>query len=309
MQGIFEQHRERPWIFLRNLGNWGDELLFAGAEVMATRAGARWTSYETPEFERLEIPADHCIYLQGGGGFNEWSSGRAFTNLRLAVQRSVHLVVQGPMTLGGDRNWLRRQFLDCLGIVNCHDLRIFARERLTADGLQGLGLETAGAILGLDHDTALAFSSRDLLDLAGLDTMPKGRYELTVVREDPEQPANPVTRGWNWPSRGAIVIDPAYEAGSFRHWLRIHLFARSIVTNRLHSSIVGHIAGKSVTLGPGSYHKNRSVWEYSLKDRGPAWVDELPPVGAPVWSLLPERIRESYKLRRLRLLLHRVPLS
>jgi hypothetical protein len=91
--------------------------------------------------------------------------------------------------------------------------------------------------------------------------------------------------------------------------VRIHLFARSITTNRLHSAIIGAIAGKPVTIGPGSYHKNRSVWQYSLAERGVRWVDAIEPPAAGLWQRLPSRIRDSYKIRQLRLALHRVPLS
>lgn len=306
MQSLFEKHRDRPWLFLRNLGNWGDILLFKGAETLATRAGVKWTSYETPEFEKLDVTADHCVYLQGGGGFNEWSSGRAFINLQLAASSPAHLVVQGPMSIGGDPGWLRQRLTDCLGTINCKNLKLLAREQHTFDVVRDFDLQSQGVDLHTEQDTALSFSTRELLALAELETMPGGNYDLIVVREDPEQPLHGGEAPYAGSLRSTVVLDPAYEAVSFRHWMRIHLCARSIVTNRLHSSIVGYLAGKPVSLGPGSYHKNRSVWEFSLRGKGPVWVNELPAT-RPVWNRLPERLRDSVKLRRARLWFNRVP--
>jgi hypothetical protein len=66
-----------------------------------------------------------------------------------------------------------------------------------------------------------------------------------------------------------------------------------------------------VELLPGSYHKNRSVWEFSLKERGVEWRDRLDASPVPESSLewLPRRIRNSWKIRRVLLRLRGVPLS
>ena len=310
LRSVFRLHHDRPWIFLRNLGNWGDILLFKGAETLASRAGVEWRSYEAPEFEKLEITPDHCIYLQGGGGFNDWSSGRAFVNLGLAAQSPAHLVVQGPMSIGGDADWLRHRFSESLSRVRCGSICMFAREHHTMDTLERINLSDQGVTLYQDHDTALAFSRKDVLELAELTEVSASRYDLFVAREDPERPdvQSGTTSHSTNSSSSTIVLDPAYDAVSFRHWLRIHLLARSITTNRLHSSILGCIAGLPVTLGPGSYHKNRSVWEFSLKGNGPTWVDTLTVPRTP-WQRLPVRLRESYKLRQIRLWWHKAPLS
>ena len=63
---------------------------------------------------------------------------------------------------------------------------------------------------------------------------------------------------------------------SFNQWVALHRRARCIVTNRLHSAIASVVLGKQTVLLPNSYHKNRSVWEYSLRERGVLWSDELP---------------------------------
>lgn len=311
LKELFERYREHPWIFLKPLGNWGDELIFSGAERMADRLGLDWRSFETSEFQAMSTTAEHCIYLHGGGGYNHWCSGRAFVNLELALNRAVRLVVQGPVSTEEGSEWLDSRFKQALSCIKPRDFLFFAREKFTFQVLNDIELTKLGATLCLDDDTALSLSKEDLLALAELKVMPDGNYNLIVMREDPEQPIVPASmesfsRAIN---SKAITLDPAYTATSFRHWVRIHLYAKSIITNRLHSSIIGSIAGKPVTLGPGSYHKNRSVWEYSLANKGVQWADYIEQPAYKFWNCLPKRIRESYKVRLLRLALNRVPLS
>lgn len=306
LRPIFERYRDRTWYFLRPLGNFGDDLLFAGAEKLADELGLKWSTCETADFRSARTSQEHCIYLHGGGGYNSWSSGRAFVNLELAVGRQVPLVVQGPVTVAGKPEWLGSRFRAALNRVNCRELVFLAREDVTLGILRDLDLRGQGAVLARDDDSALALTADDLLRLAGLDAMPAGSYDLVALREDNEQPEGE-RQGAGRPPRGA-VLDPARAARDFPHWLRIHLHARSITTNRLHSAIAGVIAGKPVALAPGSYHKNRAVFEASLRDRGARWIDVLERPRAPLWSVLPGIVRRSYKVRQLRYALQGVPL-
>lgn len=304
LRGIFERYRERPWLFVRPGGNWGDYLIYAGAEKMADAVGLDWSSCDSAELEYRATTPDHCIYLHGSGGYNSWASGRPFLDLEKATAREVHLVVQGPQSCENAPEKLKSRFEQALASVRCRDLIFFAREKTTLQVLQELGLDQYGATLGLDHDTALALEPEDLCAIAGLREMPRGNYDLIVFREDNER----LPPGLNASHPTGVVIDPAGAATSFAHWMRMHLYSRTITTNRLHSAIVCAIAGKPVTIAPGSYHKNRSVWEYSLSGKGVAWTDAIRPQENPFWGRLPRFIRNSYKVGRMRLMLHRVPI-
>lgn len=308
LRQVFERHSDRPWIFVRPGGNWGDYLIYAGAEKIADSLGLRWLSCDTEAFQSVVTTPDCCIYLHGGGGFNSWCSGRAFLNLELALARAVHLVVQGPQSAERNREWLATRFKAALSSVNCHHCIFFAREDVTFGLLQDLSLNAYGVTVCRDHDTALSLEAKDLLSIAKLAEMPAGKYDLTVIREDNEQPSAATRNAASIvkATPTGVTLDPAH-ATSFSHWVRIHLYARSITTNRLHSSIVGIIAGKSVAIGPGSYHKNRSVWLYSMKGRGVQWVDQIVPPARGLWHLLPQKIQNSYKARQLRLAFHGVP--
>jgi polysaccharide pyruvyl transferase WcaK-like protein len=180
--------------------------------------------------------------------------------------------------------------------MRCEKLHFFARERRTAD-LLATHLPPQ-VDLCLDHDTAFSLSRQDLLDVLGTADIPAGRYLLVVDREDDEVARRGAIRRNN-----AVVLDPAYYATSFAHWLRIHAHAKEIVSNRLHSCIAGVLLGKPVTVMSGSYHKNRSMWEFSLRERGATWQDYAPDSagvsGSPVRHGILHRLRSSWKVQRL----------
>jgi hypothetical protein len=299
LAGLFEAHRGHPWLFVRPGGNFGDHLIYAGAERLASALKLRWATCDARNFDTGAITPEHCIYLHGGGGYNTWGSGRPFRNLAHAVSRASPLVVQGPQTLESASAAIKDRIQGALRDRRCERLVFFARERYSLAALSAMSID--GMELAVDHDTAFHLATRDVLDLAGLSAVPLGRYELTAYREDDERPGTNA----GTPARG-VVLDPAYAAASFSHWLRIHLFATRVLSNRLHSCIVSSLVGKPVTLAFGSYHKNRSIWDYSLAARGVDWTEGIL---APRtwWSTLPRRLKDSHKLGKLKLMLRGVP--
>jgi exopolysaccharide biosynthesis predicted pyruvyltransferase EpsI len=299
LEDVFRQHCDRPWIFVRPGGNWGDHLIYAGAELLARKCNLRWTSHDAATFAQARTGDAHGIYLHGGGGYNTWGTGRPFELLRDAISRGVAIVVQGPQTLEGRPERIRIRFAEALHEIRARRIVFFARERRSLEVLHDLAL--GGVELALDHDSAFHLDQTTVLELAGLDRVPAARYDLTAYRDDDEQRVD--ASGAR--ARG-VILDPAYAAGTFAHWLRIHLFARTLLTNRLHSGIAGALLGKPVTIAPGAYHKNRSIWEFSLAQRGVQWTDGIQ-VGFRLWECVPRKLRESYKVRKLLLMLQRVP--
>jgi exopolysaccharide biosynthesis predicted pyruvyltransferase EpsI len=302
LANLFTAHRDRAWYFVASGGNWGDSLIYAGAERLARSLGLRWTDLDYRNIDSAPPPRGACIYLHGGGGLNSWCTGRAFSNLRSALRVPDALVVQGPQTCDTASNEVRELFASALAESVSREIHFFAREMTSAHLMAEI--LPPSFHLYVDHDTAFALEEKDVLAIAGVRTMPAGNYDLVVIREDNEQPATKV----NGIRPSGIALDPAYVATSFDHWVRMHVFARSISTDRLHSSIIGAICGKPVTLGPSSSHKNKSVWEYSLASRGVRWVEGIEAPDALWWNLLPTRVQNSYKVRRLRLAFHRVPI-
>lgn len=306
LEELFRQHKHREWHFVQPGGNWGDQLIYAGAEALARRLGLTWKDHDFRDFNPSRLHAGAAIYLHGSGGFNPWGSKRAFSNLKNALSVPDALVVQGPQTSDVLSEITKNLFTEAFQSARTCNVFFYARERSTLEFVNGTLPRFVS--IGLDRDTALHLRKSDILDLANLDTVPAGRYHLLVSRDDDEVPnTQPVAES------DAVVIDPGYFARSFEHWIRIHAFAKTIRSNRLHSSIAGAILGKPVTLMGGSYHKNKSIWEYSLKDLGVLWSDESAVTGlrkpAATPNSLSQLLNKSWKGKRALLWLKGVPLK
>lgn len=142
----------------------------------------------------------------------------------------------------------------------------------------------------LDNDTALSLCASDIIE-----TVPYGTYTAYFIREDKESPSD--IHGLK-----SILLDPGSVTNDFQEWVKLHANAKKIITNRLHSSILGMILGKKVVLLPNRYHKNRSIWEFSLKNKGVLWQDSL--VNNKYLKILlgnsyVRRVSSSYKLNAL----------
>ena len=91
-------------------------------------------------------------------------------------------------------------------------------------------------------------------------------FKLAAIREDPESP-DTLPESVDLEEYD-VVVDPCQT----NRWGSLHLYATEILTNRSHSAILGAILGKKTKMFAGKYHKNRSIWGFSLKRRGVEWV-------------------------------------
>jgi exopolysaccharide biosynthesis predicted pyruvyltransferase EpsI len=283
-------------------GNWGDELIWWGAEQLAADTGIDWTSVDFDSFMSLDIPSDAVIYIHGGGGFNRWSSGRVARAFVKAVTSHRGVVVQGPQTFDEDPGYFADLMASVEGRRCAERIVLYARELRTFGVLEKKVPEWLE--LHLDVDTALHTTRAAFLARAGIKTP---RYDLYAAREDDEAPA-----GVSMPDLDAVRLDPARFATSFDHWLRIHAAARGIVTNRTHSAVAGAILEIPTVMLAGSYHKNRSFWEFALADRGVRWADYGQPLPFKATRRrigLPGLLRRSWKVDRITKRWMGVPLS
>lgn len=296
LTAVFERHRDRHFLFVEPGGNWGDYLIYRGADHLARRIGINFVSLSYRQFIERPPEADVAVYLHGGGGFNSWYRGEDLDALCHALQYYTGPIIQGPCTAEDSHEYLDLFASRVQGYRNDY-FYLFAREIVTWRNLQGV-LRDDKIQIRLNHDTAMYLTKPDILG----GTTYRPRYDLFAIREDIEKPTDRLSLNY---FRG-VKFDPPHYATSLEHWVRIHAHSRSIVTNRTHSAILGAVLGVPVTLLPGSYHKNRSIWEYSLRERGVNWRDW--PINPPRAALGPvgytlDRARNSYKLQRLRILL------
>lgn len=262
---VFGQLSSRAFLFIEPGGNAGDSLIYKGAYKLADRMALR---YRTAKHEEIvdqlnAVPEDNVIYVHGGGGFVPWWSGKPIVALKKIISTFGGIVIVGPTTFSDDVGYLKESFVDSISEGRCKKLYIFTREHTSYLVLKQC--LPSWVVLLEDHDTALNLQASDF-DTSLL----RQKYAFYAIRMDKE------TRTAQKTNVFSRRLDPVLYSQSFDEWFLLHARAKEIITNRLHSSIISSILGKPTTLMPNSYHKNRSVWEFSLADRGVLWREELP---------------------------------
>lgn len=285
LRDVAARDADRPWVLIESGGNFGDELIWAGGRKRLRQAGVGFRSVDPAGYRRsAPLAPQAVVYIHGGGGLVPFHSGAPIRLFRELVAEHPGAVILGPQTCLPDVAWLRRE-LAPPDRGRAESVTVFCRERTSLAAMRQAMPEWID--VHLDEDTALAVEAGDLVR-----RVPEGRYRLIVVRRDAESARSGLT-----PLRG-LHVDPPGDCTSFDGWIALHARARSIVTDRLHSAIVGAILGKPTTLLPGSYHKNRSIWEYSLQDRGVVWCDDPEQIGdglagrASAWLQRRRRVAE-----------------
>jgi len=304
LKDLLSSLRDRRFLFVRTGGNWGDQLIYLGAEHLARELGLNWRTLEFDQFmsEPAGQPGD-VIYINGGGGFTKYASGKATHCFRKGFQTPDAVVIYGPCTVA-DEHALEslRQEIDAARAAR---IVFFSREHRSA---QIAADELPSSVEQfLNEDTAFYLTRDALLRRVG---KVRQRANLIGVREDTES-----VRGTRSAGAFQSVIDPAYFAQTFDHWIRIHAASKTILTNRTHSAICGAILGTPTTLFDGAYHKNQSIWEFSLKARGVNWLSDshtvpMRPSVDPFLAWVPiPFVRRSWRLDRMAKGLRGIPLS
>jgi len=302
---IFKMYNKRDFVFIKPGGNWGDYLIYWGAEYLADSLGIKYRSVEYGDFDFGSITQDEVVYVHGSGGFNPWCSGSAAACLKQAILSDANIIIQGPSSYDDENGYVSKFFsiLENELIGKDKEIFVFAREQYSFELLEKI-LADSVVQLCFDIDTALHLSREVFLQKAG---GVNPRYDLIALREDNEAPGDGGVVG------KGIRLDPAIYAQSFEQWVKIHAAAKSIMTNRTHSSVAGAILGVPTTLLAGSYHKNKSIWEAALRERGVIW-GEYVPAGIDVSDrklerFLPAIVKNSWKVQRFLNWLKGVPSS
>jgi hypothetical protein len=178
------------------------------------------------------------VFMWPGGGNmgRKYAGNRAIRrrHFQNAVKRGIPIVIL-PQSWTGDDPGVPASAV------------VFARERAT--------MPPGSRLL---PDLALAWSGMVTCPPA-VDDRPDEEW---FMRRDKEKTGD--TRG----------IDPAIGCKSVTAYLELAAGRKHVHTNRLHFAIACLIVNTPVTLRPGSYGKNRGVWEYSLADLGCKWGGE-----------------------------------
>ena len=258
---LLTSFREKNFLFVEPGGNCGDYLIYKGAYKLAASAGIDLKTVTHEKFMNGDYSPVDVVYIHGSGGFVPWWSGTPVIELKKALSEQTGTIIVGPSTFAVDFDFLLENIINPLNESKNKNVYIFTREMTSYLLLKGL--LPANVQLLIDHDTALNLELSDLV----LSPVTK-TFVGYFIRDDKE--GEPSAPGVN-----AFFLDPGSYATDFDQWVQLHASAKKIVTNRLHSSILGSILGKEVVLLPNSFHKNRSVWEFSLKKRSVVWKESI----------------------------------
>lgn len=257
LKEIFEKYSSRKWIFVAPGGNQGDKMIYLGAFKIADQVRLK---YRKVTYKRNKpvypFNKNKVVYLQGGGGWNTWWNWTPRLLRKIRKANPKNLIIIGPTTTTTDKEYLE--------VIDMDDRMIFfAREQTTYDIMQDYCSD-----IRLDHDTGVHLKLGDgYLEVLTRKLKSRADHSLLVLRKDIEKPQN-LPKIINVKSF-TKVLDPCLTDD----WAKLHMHASKIVSNRSHSAIMGAILGKDTSIFAGSYHKNKSIWEYSLKDLGVRWIE------------------------------------
>jgi len=264
---VFRKYSNNNFIFVKSGGNYGDFLIWKGAEKLAEQANISYVSYTGPDFWKRKIESKEIVYVNGGGGFNPFYRGNAIRSLTKAIQEHIGPTILGPQTFLDDENYVKELIKKIFHNRLSKDVYFFVRERKSYALLKGL--LPSDVYLGVVPDTAFAIVKEDLVVP---DCYVGKGYTLYAIRQGKES-----LEQYQRPNPFVFWLDPVDYAKDFKSWVQIHNNANTVFTDRTHSAIVSMLLGKKVYFLPNNYHKNRSMWEYSLKDFGVHWLEELKP--------------------------------
>lgn len=215
---------------------------------------AAWKLGVNRGFDILDIPWDAGLILfEGGGYMNDIWYGPVL--LRQVLKKYGQLVAVAPQSY-----WFEET--DFMGFFRDErPVTLFCREPYSLDLLKRMD-RTSNVRIQISGDTALYL---DRQDLEGYIEHSKETHDLVCLRNDKESIIPKGLRREIIEGSVAPIVDDISKKGPLRDFVSAVDNARRIYTDRLHVAILAHILGKEATLYDNRYHKNRGVYEYSLR--------------------------------------------
>lgn len=216
---------------------------------------ALWKTGSSRGFKLIDIPPDTDLILFEGGGYMSdiWYGP---TLLQQVIQRNPRPIAVAPQSYLFNKTNLNSV------IKGCREVTLFCREKYSKEHLRKLKLPPSVEIKQ-SQDTALYLEKEDLKGFI----KPIGDdYELLSFRKDKESIISKKTKkSIRETCFNPVERDISKESnlGDFISWVAN---AKEVFTDRLHVAILGHVLDKKTTLFANIYHKNKGVWEYSLRE-------------------------------------------
>ena len=244
--------------FFPKSGNAGDGLITHATYELFERFNIAYTTYH-----QSETAPSEPVVIGGGGNLIE---GRYTDVADLIRRHSPRKIVLLPHTVVG--------YADI--VAKTHDnLTLFLRDSVSHALALANGASEANTFLS--HDLAFFLEDEHFAKFQR-----RGKGVLHALRQDGESAgALPIGRNnldlslsWNgdlWTDRGSCRASTESLASYIAQY-------DSVLTDRLHISILSSMLGKRVALLPNAYFKNRAIYEHSMRSRFPRtqFINVLP---------------------------------
>lgn len=236
--------------FFPKSGNAGDGFIAHATYKLLEKYNISYTSYSQDE-----IVEDDIVLIGGGGNLIE---GKYEDVARIIWQhRKNAQVILLPHTIVG--------YADIVAETN-NNLKIFCREPVSYELALLNGAKKEKTYLA--HDVTFYLDDNHFSDF-----IREGKETLLALRTDGESsgvvPINKnnldISLSWN----GDLWKDAQFcKHATFSLASYISPY-ETVLTDRLHISILAAFLGKKVSLMPNDYYKNRAIYEHSIKKRFP----------------------------------------
>lgn len=198
-----------------------------------------------------------AIVMNGGAYLNNiWKGYRALAAiLPIARKNPDAAIIFAPQSFPTNRSDYFEEMVTSLG----EEIHLFCREIPSYTLLRSLSF-SRNVHIGRSPDAALYMSAADF------SAKPENRHVLVAPRLDRESIVK-----WNlsmmweiWP-KASIRFGDVNLLPDFHTFIEVVARASKVFTDRLHVSILSSMLGKETYLLPNSYHKNKGVYDFSLK--------------------------------------------
>jgi len=253
---IFEDYRRKKFVFITlTWGNQGDTLIRKGEYKLADDVGLEYKIFNeriVGNHKKLKF-SQPIIYIHGAGSLS------VDDLIRLMEYNKKKLFVIGPHTVPLNKKMTKLRTFD-------NRIIFFTRERTSYNFMRRVLSD-----VHLDLCPSFYHVMKDFLPYSGTRNLLLEKHLGTEAIELP-----PYIRLLDFD----FICDPILYCRTlprnreeeFKKWVQFHQSAKLIVTNRSHSAILGTILGKKVKIFRCATHKNRSLWEYCLRNRGVEWI-------------------------------------
>lgn len=212
----------------------------------------------TVRCDKIQDPSADVILIHGGANFNDlWGHGLHILKNIIKNNPSSTIIV-APQSY-----WFYKTRFWELFKNTRQEIHLFSREKYSYNLLRSMDLPENVHVY-LSHDSAFYLSKKDFHPTSG-------NYDLICPRRDKESVVTWNIEGWEAgsiidlrESKKRVFIGDISRL-DFGVFVKLVEGSRCVFTDRLHVAIFSAILGKDTFLYPNCYHKNKGVYEFSLR--------------------------------------------